>query len=581
MRIFENFISEQALPNFTYLCREVSNYKEDLFIDGIKAFNPKSQFVEGKVINAFSYLLINKQDSEEFSELVSQFQEAIHFVSNRKFETWGTLNCLTGLYRLAQHDLLTKIVSQEDLMQLKDSLTWYHFVDESNNFALINKPTNYYGVAFGISRYRELLGWSSENYSETFLNLLMNHIKKYSGEHMVMDETQGQGRFDRYSLLIPAELSNLLTETKVPVPTEIIEMLKKSVSVCLMIANNFGDGIMYGRSIGAYGDTAVLEILSIANRLELLTEDEQIIAFGYSQKIVSKFCDFWFNKETNEVNMWDFGRQTDEYRNKNRILGETLSLQLQIIHSIENFMSNPIDEFKVEKRYNNLLSELPMKKVFVFDESNGLKLLVVVRTKKRIFMVPFINGGEKYYRTSPYLPMPMSTRLLEFTPDTLEGNLIPLIIKDNHSYLPIAPFEEIKVIEENKSVIISFTTTKFSNVDEGNDDKEVDNLNIKYEGVYRFTDSFLSISGKLIGVDLIGTTYSIDLPLFEKVESNKDYIFETVSNKRIKMEKFDMIDEKVIKENTYETPHGAHKTVLVGRNKVNNDVSYFELKINF
>lgn len=580
METFANFISEQALPSFAHLCHLVSEEQDALVIDGVKAFNPKSQFVEGKVVNAFSYLLVDKKDTPEFPKLAAEFQTVIQFVAGRTFETWGTLNCLTGLYRLAQNNLLDELVPASALAQLKVGLNWHHFVDEKNNYALIHKPTNYYGVAFGIARYHELLGWSNEQYSERFLTLLMKHIRKFSGEHMIMDETQGAGRFDRYSLLIPAELANLLTETQVPVPTEIIQMLKKSVAVCLMIANEKGDGIMYGRSIGAYGDTAVLEILSIANRLELLNEKEQVLAFGYSEKIIEKFRSFWFNPQTKQVNMWDFGRQTDGYRNKNRILGETLSLQLQILHSIENFQHNPLHDAETGLTFSEILSQLPMYQVFTFDESKGPKLLVVVRTAEHVFMVPFINGGEKYYETSPYLPMPMSTDFLEFTPDVLKGNLVPLLTQGTASYLPLAPFATIEVTAPAKQqVAIQFSTMQIRKI--GVEVEE--SLPISYQGTYLFTPSSLTIKGVVKGAGLVKTKLALTLPLFTEVKlaDKAKFIDKNSENHTIEWQNFDMIEEQAVNASDYQTPHGSHKSVLIGHQQPQQDETSFAVQIEF
>ena len=79
--------------------------------------------------------------------------------------------------------LLEQAAGEKELACLKKALDWRSFVDTGNDFALIGKPTNYYGVAFGIARYRELLEWEPVRYSRILLNRLTEHISRYSGEY--------------------------------------------------------------------------------------------------------------------------------------------------------------------------------------------------------------------------------------------------------------------------------------------------------------------------------------------------------------------------------------------------------------
>lgn len=52
-----------------------------------------------------------------------------------------------------------------------------------------------------------------------------------------MDETAGQGRFDRYSLLIPAEITGLVLSTEWEEPELIRSMLSHSAHLVLQFAN--------------------------------------------------------------------------------------------------------------------------------------------------------------------------------------------------------------------------------------------------------------------------------------------------------------------------------------------------------
>ena len=155
-----------------------------------------------------------------------------------------------------------------------------------------------------------------------------------------MDETKGEGRFDRYSILIPAEITELVVKTGWQEPELIRDMLGRSARIVLQMANEQGWGFSYGRSIGAYGETAVLQILASAAQLPgLLTENERTLAYAYSIKCIRTMILFWYDEEMQSINMWNKGRRTDGYRNKNRILGENLSLSMQVIDVIEQWKS--------------------------------------------------------------------------------------------------------------------------------------------------------------------------------------------------------------------------------------------------
>ena len=292
----------------------------ELTIDGTPAYNEKAQFVGGKVINEACYVV---QEFLKTEESYQKLGDVIRMVSDMPMETWGILNGISGLYRLKKAGLLEKVVDPETLEKLRISMDWRTFVDVENHYALIHKPTNYYGVAFGIARHRELLGWEKEGHSKILLDRLMEHIDQYSGEFSFMDETPGEGRFDRYSILVPSELASQLLATGWEVPEKIKGMLQKSARIFVELADQKGLGFSYGRSIGAYGATAALEVLSAAAEVGgLLTEDELEIAYGYSVKVMEHMVDFWYDKDMESINMWEHGRKTDNYRNKYRILGK-------------------------------------------------------------------------------------------------------------------------------------------------------------------------------------------------------------------------------------------------------------------
>lgn len=418
-----------------------------LKIDGTPAYNEKAQFVGGKVINQACYTAVELLKTEESLEKLG---DMIRMVSDMPMETWGILNGISGLYRLEKAGLLKRVVDEETLGRLKVSMDWRTFVDVKNHYALIHKPTNYYGVAFGIARHRELLGWEPEGHSIHLLNRLMEHIDQYSGELCFMDETPGEGRFDRYSILVPSELTSQLLDTGWQVPEKIRNMLTKSAHIFLELADEEGQGFSYGRSIGAYGDTAALEVLSAAAALEgVLGEDEKELAYGYSIRLLEHMVDFWYDTDMESVNMWEKGRKTDNYRNKNRILGENLSLCMQMVNSFEHWERAGYGDRDFPDDYGRRLEELRPYLYVPFAGGAYERGLAIVRDGRNIWSLPLINGGQKYYDKDPYMPVPFQNLVLEGVPEHHHGQLVPQFwMEDGEILMPLAYMTRITPKEE-------------------------------------------------------------------------------------------------------------------------------------
>lgn len=433
---------------------KIAEEKEKITIDGVPGYNEKAQFVGGKVINLCSYVALTfSENDDEKKKMLDAMHELIVMCSKMEMETWGILNGLTGLYRLKTAGVYDRVVDTSVDERLKQIMDWHTFVDAEQDYALIHKPTNYYGVAFGIARYRELLGWDALGSSEILLNHLMNHISKYSGEYGFMDETRGEGRFDRYSILIPAEITELVLKTGWEEPNLIRSMLGRSARIVLQMANKGGWGFSYGRSIGAYGETAVLQILAAAAELgDVLNEREEQLAWLYSLKCLRTMILFWYDEEMQSINMWDKGRRTDGYRNKNRILGENLSLSMQIIDVIEQWKKLGYD-------FQNTADEESV----IDDKEDGLTFtrfahsvydrgLVIYRNDGHVWSLPLINGGTPYFDKDAYLPVPRENRVLEAVPDVHHAALVPkLVLEDRTELMPICYFDSIEITDGNDS----------------------------------------------------------------------------------------------------------------------------------
>ena len=114
------------------------------------------------------------------------------------------------------------------------------------------------------------MGWEDDAGSRRLLQEIVDHYQQYSGEYGFSDETDGAGRFDRYSVLLIGEICERLIETDMPITPQLKGWLRKSADLVLVNLNARGDGFSYGRSIGPYADTAFLEVLSAAAYFDVL-----------------------------------------------------------------------------------------------------------------------------------------------------------------------------------------------------------------------------------------------------------------------------------------------------------------------
>ena len=427
---------------------KIAEEKEQITVDGVPGYNERAQFTNGKVINLCSYVAAEMlMGTAQEEKGLQALREILSLTARMKMETWGSLNAIEGIWRLKQHGQLEAAADAETLAILKKALDWRAFVDERNHFALIDKPTNYYGVAFGIARYRELLGWEEEKYSPILLDILMDHISRYSGAYGFMDETPGAGRFDRYSILIPAEITALVLDTGWQEPGLIRTMLGKSARIALQLANREGTGFSYGRSIGAYGETAALQILSTAAALGgIFSGEEERLAYAYCRSILRCMNEFWYDEGMQSVNLWEKGRKTDGYRNKNRILGENLSLSMQMIGAYEQWRGRGLIPEDDPGEGDAWTAPLPMCSMTAFADTPLPRRLAVVRDGDTVWQLPLISGGDAYADRDPYLPVPRANLVLEAVPDAVHGAWVPCLeMKDGALLLPAAYMDSVSM----------------------------------------------------------------------------------------------------------------------------------------
>lgn len=437
----KEIIVEQLRPKMISLFWKAAEGGKDMMMDGVWVYNEKAQFTGGKAIGMGCRVVLEfLKGTPDEEKGIRGLKQLIETVADLKMETWGILNAITGLYGLKKAGILSLAADEKMQNLLKEKLDWRTFVDVNRDYALINKPTNYYGVAFGIARYRELLGWEEEGSSQILLNKLMTHIDRYSGTLGYMDETAGSGRFDRYSILIPGEIASLLMGTGMEVPEKIRQMLRRSVDIFLMLADEDGCGFSYGRSIGAYGDTAPLEVLSAAVEAGgIFSGRERELAYAYSVRLMEQMLNFWYDQEMGSINMWEKGRRTDQYRNKNRILGENMSLFMQVLNSYEHWRRCGLGDEKAADDYTELLKALPSHKLIRFAEKPYPRALAIVRDGGAVWSLPIINGGRGYYKKDAYLPGVYANGLIGAVPDESYGAFLPeLVLADGRVCAPVS-----------------------------------------------------------------------------------------------------------------------------------------------
>ncbi|PZR30494.1 hypothetical protein [Caulobacter segnis] len=330
------------------------------------------------------------------------------------------------------------------------------FVDV-DTYQLIDHPNNYYCVAFAIARLRARMGWEDGAPAEKLYAKIAEHYDAYSGPYGFADETNGEGRFDRYSVLLAGEIAQRFTETGGKPPAQVLAWLRKSADVMMMRLDAQGRGFEYGRSIGPYGETAIIEVLTAAAVLDLLTPAEKDLAYAYSARAAQRYVEFWQDPRTGSVNLWDGGRRTDDYRGKFRILGENLSLAHQYAYTSAHWARMGYAGKAPAADWAKGLAALPRRQVTWFARGPYDRLLVSVRDGERMVSLPVINGGPSQHMHNPYFPIPFSPGMLEASPDGMAPFLTPrLTLGDGSLLMPLAYAKDVKVEAKGARTTVSW-----------------------------------------------------------------------------------------------------------------------------
>ena len=454
---YNQIVNGRIQPQSRELLVQLARQGRELSLDGVAVFNGDDKFLPGKIaLGLAEFLVTVPADDPRRSEYIAGFRSISKLTVDDPNDTWGIYYYMSGLNKLRKAGMLSAAVDRLTLAKLRVRLDWRSFVD-TDTFVLIDHPNNYYCVAFGIARLRVQMGWEDTSGSERLLQKMLEHYRQFSGVHGFADETDGEGRFDRYSVLLSAEIAQRFIETDSQPPPEVIDWVRKSADVMLQRLNPNGDGFEYGRSLGPYGLTAIVEVLTAAAALGVLNEQERTLAYAFVCRAGQRYVDFWLNKKTGSVDMWDQGRRTDAYRGKFRILGENLSLAHQFVYTNAAWNQLGFQDKPPRADFVAALDRLPKRSVTWFARGEYDRMLLTRRDRGHVIGLPLINGGQSQHMHNPYFPIPFSPGMLDGVADGNSPQLLPqLSLSDGAVLAPLAYFQHVKVTEQGNETVIAF-----------------------------------------------------------------------------------------------------------------------------
>lgn len=515
--------------NLRYLINKVIIEKNSLLLDGIKVFEQKDPFLSGKLFYSFVEMVVENQQSYALKlKNVLEFDSIKDLFLGGDVQTWGADFYIRGLSILKDKGLLSEYFNDRELEFLKEKLDWRDIVSESD-YNIKKFSNNFYVVAYSIAYHRCELGWDSEEHYKKILGKIINHYKATAGEFGFADETKGKGRYDRYSFLLIAEIATRFNASGLKLPAELKQWLRNSAEYVLANLNSAGDGFQFGRSIGAYGDTAFIEILSAAALSSVLNDDEKRAAYTFSFLSTKKFLNYWWDKDIGCVNLWNDGRTTEKYRGKHRILGESLSLLYQHIYTQKIWSELGFSEAYINLDwYEEWLKNIPRLKVtHVKNDKPYNKLILTWRSDSAIFNLPLINGAE-YFDHSTYLPTPYSSIGIHGLPDLHIPLLAPKIYIDSaQGYMSICNFQDFEVQSKKIGCAVSWSNKALVSVGTG---RAEENEAISSHTMFFFTHNSIqrtdSFFGELCKIKKIVFNWP-NMPVIKKIgSSNRVVIFD-------------------------------------------------------
>ena len=476
------------------------------------------KFLPGKLALGLSYILIDMKAKGDpaYADYLAAYQKITTAmmaqtgtgagVSYTYANTsWGEYYYLVALNNFNAHGMLNEVFSDAMLATLQKRLMFCDMfgADASGStdtcpaagtaidVTTLNTAQNYYAVSYGIAGLRQKMGWTSPTFSsptdaavagmgarDALLYTLTNHIRNDSSGGFSDEASNShttyydQARFDRYSTLLIAEVTERTLEmgNQANLTDELKGYLRKSVDLILPQLNTKGQGFNYGRSIGPYGDSAFVEILTAAANAGVLTDAEMQVAYAFIFKSAYRFDTFWYDPTlpTPSVNMWVKGRGTDAYRGKPRVMGENFSLLHQYLYV--NAWWNKLgfggkapmadSDFQAwldttRPHYTLTWYNQPTDTAHPYSAA-----LITVRDGRRVINLN-LSQAPDYNSFTPYYPVPFADNLVYGTTDLSYALLVPQVSYGGTTYLPVTYYKNLDVKESNGQVNVSFYTTRF------------------------------------------------------------------------------------------------------------------------
>lgn len=497
-------------PDFTQVVMDLGDGNPVHVLDT----NTGDKFLPGKLALGLSYILIDMKakGDPKYADYLATYQKITTAMMTQTSganytyanTSWGEYYYLVALNNFKAHGMLNEVFSDAMLATLQNRLTFCDMfgADASGSkntcpaagtpidVASLNTAQNYYAVSYGIAGLRQKLGWSNPTFSsatdpavasmgarDALLYTLTNHIRKDSSGGF-SDEASNthttyydQARFDRYSTLLIGEVVERTFEmgNEANLTPELKSYLRKSVDLILPQLNADGQGFNYGRSIGPYGDSAFMEILTAAANAGVLSAQEMEVAYSFIYKAAYRFDTFWYDPTlpTPSVNMWVKGRGTDAYRGKPRVMGENFSLLHQYMY-VNAWWDKLGFNGKAPMSDSDLQAWLNTKPHYTLTWYNlptdtahpYSAALITVRDGKRVINLN-LSQAPDYNSYTPYYPTPFSDNLIYGTTDLGYALLIPQVSYNGKTYIPVTYYKNLNVQENNGQVVVSFDTTKF------------------------------------------------------------------------------------------------------------------------
>ncbi|MES2337960.1 MAG: hypothetical protein V4537_07695 [Pseudomonadota bacterium] len=454
-------VTRRIQPQTEKLLIGLSRDGRDYAIDGVPVFNGSDKFLPGKIAIGLADFLGDIPDGDpRLPGYLASFRKIAKMTVDDPNDSWGIYYYISAIDQLRKAGRLDAAIDRLTLAKLKVRLDWRSFVDTAS-YELIDHPNNYYCVAFAIARLRTQLGWEPREGSDRLYAAMVKHYREYSGAYGFADETDGAGRFDRYSVLLAGEIAQRFVQTGEKPPAEVLDWLRKSADVMLQRVNLDGHGFEYGRSIGPYGETSIVEVLIAAAATGVLTPAEMDMAYAYASSAAQHYVAFWTSPRTGSVDLWDGGRRTDAYRGKFRILGENLSLTHQFTYTNAAWNALGYRDRMPTPAFAKLAAALPKRTVTWFARGTYDRLLVTWRDRGRVISLPVINGGDSQHDHNPYFPIPFSPGMLEGVADGDAPLMVPRIaLADGTVVMPLAYFRDAKVETRGATTIVTWRQTE-------------------------------------------------------------------------------------------------------------------------